>query len=253
MLKRFVFTNRRDSKSLLSQLWQFQLDNSNTVDVEVESNSTFDKLNSEEITNKQASSVEIGTFYENLCVQTLRNPKYGFQFERCGGKGDCGIDLTGSWVSPSASGEDPASVVCSRVVAQCKHSEKTVSSPKRLSVRIVREFEGVMTRQYNNTSSIINDRSEHIQLDGDIAVGMLISSTGFSKAALECIATSRYPLFACWLQPITSTDSLFKQHACVKLFQANPSLLSLFPRLRIVTEYRRLGDQVESTEVLRMI
>lgn len=124
------------------------------------------------ITPEFVSTVHRGTAFEELSLRLLRE-HLSMSLRRVGGKDDGGIDLQGWWWLPSydSSSASPTRI---RVLAQCK-AERKKSGPK-----YVREMEGVLHRYLN--------------VEKDHVVGLLISSSRFTKAALLRAHSSLLPL-----------------------------------------------------------
>ncbi|OMJ29110.1 hypothetical protein AYI69_g1391 [Smittium culicis] len=89
----------------------------------------------------------------------------GANLKRNGGANDLGIDFSGFWKL------DPLSNNNIYLVGQCKNYSST------LGPAIIREFEGVMSRQNENDT-----------------VGILSCPNGFSAKAIETAMSSKYPL-----------------------------------------------------------
>ncbi|KAJ2750931.1 hypothetical protein H4S06_004249 [Coemansia sp. BCRC 34490] len=107
------------------------------------------------------STVEAGTAYERLVAATFNS--LGARVERVGGAGDCGVDLRGPWTLPNSKRF--------YVVGQCKYYER-----KRIGPAIVREWEGVMSRQDYDT------------------VGVVVASSGFTADGVKVAMSSAYPM-----------------------------------------------------------
>ncbi|KAI8320815.1 hypothetical protein GQ54DRAFT_252089, partial [Martensiomyces pterosporus] len=110
---------------------------------------------------RSISTVEAGTAYENLVVGAFN--RMGARFERVGGASDQGIDFRGPWALP---GQPPF-----YVVGQCKHYER-----KKIGPSVIREWEGVMSRQETDT------------------LGILSASSGFTTKGVRTALSSIYPM-----------------------------------------------------------
>ncbi|KAJ2592274.1 hypothetical protein IWW49_001121 [Coemansia sp. RSA 1797] len=107
------------------------------------------------------STVEAGTAYENQAVATLN--QLGASLERVGGASDHGIDFCGLWKLPSHREF--------YVVGQCKHYER-----KKIGPSILREWEGVMSRQELDT------------------LGIVVATSGFTPSGIHAALSSAYPV-----------------------------------------------------------
>ncbi|PSR76195.1 hypothetical protein PHLCEN_2v8618 [Hermanssonia centrifuga] len=124
---------------------------------------------------------------------------------RVGGKDDGGIDLQGWWWLPiSQAGQDsshsPSRYMRMRVLAQCK-AEK-----KKIGPKYVREMEGVLHRHATSMQHIANHPTEAMQA-GPI-VGLLLSSSPFSKSATLRAHSSPLPLCLLYVPEISSNLTL---------------------------------------------
>ncbi|EPQ31986.1 uncharacterized protein PFL1_00184 [Pseudozyma flocculosa PF-1] len=154
------------------------------------------------------SSVARGTDFENLCIEVLARV-FGMELERCGGAGDKGIDLKGWWRIPrppvpnattgSAGTEDSTSEGGARirVVAQCKCQDV---GGKKMGPVLVREVEGVLHRAHSSSrtaspsSSTPSEGSDDDSASTSPVVGIILSSSGFSKQALMQARSSAFPM-----------------------------------------------------------
>ncbi|ORX69726.1 hypothetical protein DL89DRAFT_206973, partial [Linderina pennispora] len=93
---------------------------------------------------RPVSTVEAGTAYENMVVRAFN--RLGADLERIGGANDQGIDFRGPWALPEQSQF--------YVVGQCKHYER-----KKIGPSVIREWEGVMSRQEPDTLGVISASS----------------------------------------------------------------------------------------------
>ncbi|KAJ2157678.1 hypothetical protein GGF46_004348 [Coemansia sp. RSA 552] len=107
------------------------------------------------------STVAAGTAYENLVVSVFN--RLGADLERVGGANDRGIDFRGHWALPD---HRPF-----YLVGQCKHYEN-----RRIGPSVVREWEGVMSRQEIDT------------------LGLIAATRGFTTAAVRASLSSAYPI-----------------------------------------------------------
>ncbi|KAJ2393931.1 hypothetical protein GGI23_004888 [Coemansia sp. RSA 2559] len=107
------------------------------------------------------STVEAGTAFENLTTAAFN--RLGAQVERVGGAGDQGVDFRGPWSLPNHERF--------YVVGQCKHYER-----KRIGPSVIREWEGVMSRQDYDT------------------VGVVVASSGFTAESAQVALSSMYPM-----------------------------------------------------------
>ncbi|KAJ1934423.1 hypothetical protein GGF37_006369 [Kickxella alabastrina] len=114
------------------------------------------------------STVESGTAYENLVVSTFN--QLGASLERVGGASDQGIDFRGLWVLP----EQPSFYV----VGQCKHYER-----KKIGPSVIREWEGVMSRQEVDT------------------LGVVAASSGFTRSGVNAALSSVFPIVLATVDP----------------------------------------------------
>ncbi|KAJ1933798.1 hypothetical protein FBU59_005910 [Linderina macrospora] len=89
--------------------------------------------------------------------------KLGASLERIGGANDQGIDFRGPWTLPN----QPQFYV----VGQCKYYER-----KKLGPSIIREWEGVMSRQEPDT------------------LGVIAASSGFTTKGVRTALSSEYPM-----------------------------------------------------------
>ncbi|KAJ1663470.1 hypothetical protein IW140_001183 [Coemansia sp. RSA 1813] len=110
---------------------------------------------------RRLSTVEVGTAYENLTVAVFN--RLGAQVERVGGAGDQGVDFRGPWSLPNHERF--------YMVGQCKYYER-----KRIGPSIIREWEGVMSRQDYDT------------------VGTVVASSGFTAEGVQVALSSVYPM-----------------------------------------------------------
>ncbi|KAJ2307351.1 hypothetical protein H4R23_003961 [Coemansia sp. Cherry 401B] len=107
------------------------------------------------------STVEVGTTYENLVVATFN--QLGAALERVGGASDNGIDFYGRWALPNHSEFF--------VAGQCKHYER-----KKIGPSVIREWEGVMSRQDTDT------------------LGVVVATSGFTTGGVHAALSSAYPI-----------------------------------------------------------
>lgn len=180
----------------------------------------------------EASTVARGTAFEHFS-SLLLNRRFGIQLQRVGGAGDRGIDLKGWWYIPSeepksrgkregSEEENPNSIIQGgrrkrlRVIAQCK------AEAKKLGPVIIREFEGTLhraelqdrlsrnhsitssatletTHQDQGSSRTESNDDESVRTDSRI-IGILLSSSGFSKQSALQAMSSPNPLLLIHLE-----------------------------------------------------
>lgn len=137
------------------------------------------------------SAVHRGVEYEKLSMRILQN-HLSMSLRRTGGKADGGVDLQGWWWLP-ADEVTPHNHLNGhkrfRILAQCKRETK------KIAPKYVRELEGVLYRH----GIMQEDPKLHP------TIGMLISTSPFSKAATLHAHTSPLPLFLLHL-PIPETS-----------------------------------------------
>lgn len=114
------------------------------------------------------STTYIGTYYEYAVQHTLR--RFAFNLQRTGGRGDAGIDLTGTWHLPPALAPVPP-----RVLVQCK-ALKT-----KLGPNLIRELEGAFV-------------GAPVGMRGKGVVGVLVSPREATKGVREAMGRSRWPM-----------------------------------------------------------
>ncbi|KAJ2742352.1 hypothetical protein GGI20_004557 [Coemansia sp. BCRC 34301] len=107
------------------------------------------------------STVESGTAYENHTVSVFN--RLGARLERTGGAGDNGVDFRGPWALP-----DQQQFY---LVGQCKYYER-----KKIGPSVIREWEGVMSRQELDT------------------LGIVAASSGFTPNCIQATLSSVYPI-----------------------------------------------------------
>ncbi|KAJ2763124.1 hypothetical protein IWQ56_004899 [Coemansia nantahalensis] len=107
------------------------------------------------------STVEAGTAYEHAVASTFN--RLGARLQRVGGAHDNGVDLRGSWALPGR----PRF----HMVGQCKHYGR-----KKIGPAVVREWEGVMSRQDTDT------------------LGVIAASSGFTSSSVDAALSSAYPI-----------------------------------------------------------
>ncbi|KAJ2851757.1 hypothetical protein IWW36_000902 [Coemansia brasiliensis] len=111
-------------------------------------------------TYRSLSTVEAGTIYEKLVVSIFN--RLGASVDRTGGASDNGVDFYGDWQLPNH---------CKfQIAGQCKHYEH-----KRIGPAIIREWEGVMSRQDN-------------------CLGMVVTTSGFTPSGTAAALSSAYPI-----------------------------------------------------------
>ncbi|KAJ2736303.1 hypothetical protein IW152_000863 [Coemansia sp. BCRC 34962] len=107
------------------------------------------------------STVESGTAYENHTISIFN--RLGASLERTGGAGDHGVDFRGPWTLP-----DQQQFY---LVGQCKYYER-----KKIGPSVIREWEGVMSRQELDT------------------LGIVVASSGFTPSCIQEALSSIYPI-----------------------------------------------------------
>ncbi|KAL8778480.1 MAG: hypothetical protein Q9213_007403 [Squamulea squamosa] len=112
------------------------------------------------------STVYVGTYYEYLCLSTLR--RLFFTLTRTGGRSDHGIDLLGHWTIPSL----PFPL---RILVQCK-ALKAKTSPEA-----VRELEGIFA-------------GAPAGWKGENVVGVLCAKKEATKGVREAVRRSAAPI-----------------------------------------------------------
>lgn len=150
------------------------------------------------VASESLSTVHRGTAFEELSLRLLHE-HLSMSLRRVGGKNDGGIDLQGWWWLPS-SGSSSTSPTRIRILAQCK-AEKRKYGPK-----YVREMEGVLHRYLN--------------VDSDPVVGLLISSSLFTKAALLRAHSSSAPLILLHI-PLGENDIALLQNSYTDALSPN--------------------------------
>ncbi|KAL8672530.1 MAG: hypothetical protein Q9168_002997, partial [Polycauliona sp. 1 TL-2023] len=112
------------------------------------------------------STVYVGTYYEYLCLSTLR--RLSLTLSRSGGRSDHGIDLLGHWTIPSL----PFPL---RVLVQCK-ALKAKTTPET-----VRELEGIFA-------------GAPAGWRGDSVIGVLCAKREATKGVREAVRRSAAPV-----------------------------------------------------------
>ncbi|KAJ2826315.1 hypothetical protein IWW50_002423 [Coemansia erecta] len=107
------------------------------------------------------STVEAGTAYENQVVETFNG--LGAALERVGGASDNGIDFCGRWTLPAHRSF--------HVAGQCKHYER-----KKIGPAVIREWDGVMSRQDLDT------------------LGIVVATSGFTPSGVRAALSSAHPI-----------------------------------------------------------
>ncbi|KAJ2244338.1 hypothetical protein GGI13_006259 [Coemansia sp. RSA 455] len=107
------------------------------------------------------STVESGTAYENHTISIFN--RLGASLERTGGAGDNGVDFRGPWTLPEQQRF--------YLVGQCKYYER-----KKIGPSVIREWEGVMSRQELDT------------------LGVVAASSGFTSSCIQAALSSIYPI-----------------------------------------------------------
>ncbi|PVU89473.1 hypothetical protein BB561_005332 [Smittium simulii] len=118
------------------------------------------------------STYEVGTRYEELVISTISHIRC--TVKGLGGANDSGIDFLGNW--------NLSKKTMFSVVGQCKNYQDKLVGPS-----VIREFEGVMSRQ-----------------DPFSTIGIIAAPLGFTKNAIETMMSSNFPI--CLL--IVNFDSL---------------------------------------------
>lgn len=131
------------------------------------------------------TSFYLGHDFELRCRHMLQS--HGFHMEHRGRSGDAGIDLAGEWTMPLK----PV-----RVIGQCKR----VRRASRMSVAIVREWEGVVAGM--NVGHLKNDK-EVMMATGDEhdkpCIGLLLATANLSPAAVDRLLSSVQPMIFVWV------------------------------------------------------
>ncbi|TPX48274.1 hypothetical protein SeMB42_g03060 [Synchytrium endobioticum] len=133
--------------------------------------SAISTLDSEE----PLSAVEKGLALERAAIKVLS--RFHFQLRHVGGANDRGVDLRGTWPLPSARSSPPSQQLSPpslippiNVIIQCKN-EATCIGPK-----VIRELEGTLTKETGLT------------------LGLLVTSNGLSRRALDAIQAATLPI-----------------------------------------------------------
>lgn len=149
-----------------------------------------------------------GTFPSTSESTSSSSPSW-FSLEHCGRVGDGGVDFHGHWhiLQPGI----PSTRVDIPVVGQCKFQRK-----RRLSVGIIRDFQGVLSRQHmtlrekdcsqqppqlNQNHHQHHHHQQH-QSTNTSVVGILVSSMNLTKPARDLFMTNEYPMMFCWYVPL---------------------------------------------------
>ncbi|KAH9924362.1 hypothetical protein B0H21DRAFT_781421 [Amylocystis lapponica] len=136
-----------------------------------------------------------GAAFEQRSLRLLE-AHLSMSLRRVGGKDDGGVDLQGWWWLPSP---PAAHRMRLRVLAQCK-DEKRKPSPK-----YVRELEGVLYRYLARTQTPLTHADSVDSVDP--VVGLLVSSTPYTKATLLRAHSSPMPLVLIHIPPASGPDS----------------------------------------------
>ncbi|KAJ2371834.1 hypothetical protein IW150_004409, partial [Coemansia sp. RSA 2607] len=124
------------------------------------------------------STVQSGTLYEHQVIHELST--LGAHLERTGGASDQGIDMRGKWQLP----DHPAFYM----VGQCKHYGR-----KRIGPSVIREWEGVMSRQMPDT------------------LGLVAASSGFTRGAVDAARSSVFPIALATIQAAFPLEEMTEQ------------------------------------------
>ncbi|KAI0790839.1 hypothetical protein C8Q75DRAFT_792855 [Abortiporus biennis] len=157
------------------------------------------------------SAVHRGTAFEERSLRILHD-NLSMSLRRVGGKSDGGIDLQGWWWVPTnshsqqshhtihgVSSSPPRKRI--RVLAQCKDEKK------KMAPKYVREMEGVLHRFVADSSWTQQSTTSLNPITKDSIVGLLISSSPFSKATLIRIHSSPIPFCALYLPHRPNKDA----------------------------------------------
>lgn len=112
-----------------------------------------------------------GKAYEHHVINVLH--KYYFKLNHQGGRGDGGIDLKGCW--------NLSSEKSMLIIAQCKLTSS-------LSPRIIREMEGVVSREIHFNSDKGNNTIK------DNLLGLIVSNDRISDASRIALTNSQFGL-----------------------------------------------------------
>ncbi|KAH8097048.1 hypothetical protein BXZ70DRAFT_307810 [Cristinia sonorae] len=152
-------------------------------------------------TTTKLSNVHRGLAFEKRSMNLLERC-LSMSLRHVGGKSDGGVDLQGWWWVPTSNASGAATTTTSlsmdmprrriRVFAQCK-AEK-----KKLGPHYVRELEGVLHRHRHLAAS------NQVNAPGGIdMVGLLISQSAFTKAALLHATSSVVPFLLLHIPPLS--------------------------------------------------
>ncbi|KAJ2083859.1 hypothetical protein H4R24_000511 [Coemansia sp. RSA 988] len=150
------------------------------------------------------STVEVGTAYESLVVSTFN--ELGAQLQRVGGASDKGIDFNGSWKLPDHKRF--------YIVGQCKHYER-----KKIGPSVIREWEGVMSRQEIDT------------------LGLVAATSGFTTSGIYAALSSKYPVALVTLTNAEKNDRLPGKHNSIHGFVWNMAAEPFIGRLMVAKQH----------------
>ncbi|KAJ2611157.1 hypothetical protein H4S08_003297 [Coemansia sp. RSA 1365] len=153
---------------------------------------------------RQISTVEVGTAYESLVVSTFNH--LGAQLQRVGGASDNGIDFSGSWKLPDHKRF--------YLVGQCKHYER-----KKIGPSIIREWEGVMSRQEIDT------------------LGLVAATSGFTTSGIYAALSSKYPVALVTLANTEKTSRLPDKHNSIRGFVWNIAAEPFIGRMMVTKRH----------------
>ncbi|GJE86421.1 hypothetical protein PsYK624_025010 [Phanerochaete sordida] len=155
------------------------------------------------------SAVHRGVAYEERSMALLQ-ARLSMSLRRIGGRADGGVDLQGWWWLPSD--DDPATLSGVpghrrlRVLAQCK------AESKKMGPKYIREMEGVLHRYH--AMGPFEEPGTQESRSVDPAVGLMISSSSFSKAAALLAHSSPLPLILMYIPEYDPLDENAPQVAC---------------------------------------
>ncbi|EKM76447.1 hypothetical protein AGABI1DRAFT_122610 [Agaricus bisporus var. burnettii JB137-S8] len=186
------------------------------------------------------SNVHRGVNFETRSIGLLAE-HLSMSLERVGGKGDGGVDMLGWWWIPDLSANMPSVNKRRRirVLAQCK-AEKRKIGPKYLrelegvlyrhhTIDLLKESRGVVSSNLDGPSQPTSLQDpEPVQLP---ALGVFISESPFTQAAILHAQSSSIPLFLLHLPPeeeelfIGTSESLFATLVWNRALAGNNGLL----------------------------
>ncbi|CAB57333.1 mitochondrial endonuclease family, related to holliday junction resolvases, implicated in DNA or tRNA metabolism [Schizosaccharomyces pombe] len=146
-----------------------------------------------------SNTVAQGTLFEYLVQYVLK--QHSFQLERCGGKGDGGVDLVGQFSIKNVLFEP------TKVVVSCKSNKGSIGP------RFVRELEGSLSSYPTDT------------------LGILACLGSFTSSSLKTLSISNRPLALCRIY----VDGF---HSYMFQFVWNHQALAIFPDLSVRQIYK---------------